>query len=278
VNERVVTFGIDTEADSTAFNIEYSTDLGTWVTFDPVNGTPVPPADIAVGLLDAGTYTIDGINTPAGNEAAASRHGNFYRARLKNLGGYGNWSQPFEIGGVYTSPTVADILTHTGITTEIENLSSTALEAKLQSLIATAELKTKLAVGRANFNSDELETDQISALQMAAVFRVGAAYYRQVAAQRSAGTEEPIAMEEAESLRRQADLWDSDEGQSGEESPAVFGEAQAFDRLFLADIGEDSPVEEAAAELEFGTIVDVNGEYLDSHFPQWLNDTEFVIH
>lgn len=96
---RLVDIAITVEASpaTTAFNIRFSDDAGeTWTHYDPASATPVAAADILVATLSAGVCTINGINTPTGNAAAASAEGNWYAYRLKSASGYGNWSVPFK--------------------------------------------------------------------------------------------------------------------------------------------------------------------------------------
>ena len=106
---RIVLFTVPTETSpaTTHFNIRYNTDGGTtWTDLNDGGGT-----DYAVALLSSGVYTLDGINSPTGNEAAASYAGNWYQLRLKSSGGYGNWSDSFKIGAAQGYPDAGDVQT-----------------------------------------------------------------------------------------------------------------------------------------------------------------------
>jgi hypothetical protein len=101
---RILSLTLEPESTSTYFNLQFSADGGTtWTNFDPANASPAAPVDIAVSELSSNVYTLDGVNSPGGNDAAASYLGNLYRYRLKNTNGYGNWSQPFR-ADAYPSP------------------------------------------------------------------------------------------------------------------------------------------------------------------------------
>lgn len=89
----LITVPVETSPVTTHFQIQYNTDGGaTWTAYNPGAG-----ADISVSTLSSGVYTLDGINSPTGNTAAASYAGNWYQLRLKSSGGYGNWSDAFKI-------------------------------------------------------------------------------------------------------------------------------------------------------------------------------------
>src|SRR5688572_3443324 len=78
----------------THFNLQHRvTGATTWTDFFTSGATL---EDLAVALLTSGVYTLDGVNSPAGNEALASQAGTEYRSRGKTAGGYGNWSEPFK--------------------------------------------------------------------------------------------------------------------------------------------------------------------------------------
>ena len=106
---RIVLFTVTVETSpaTTHFNIRYNTDGGTtWTDLNDGAG-----ADIAVSALSSGVFTLDGINSPAGNEAAASYAGNWYQLRLKSSGGYGNWSDSFKVGAAQGYPDAGDVQT-----------------------------------------------------------------------------------------------------------------------------------------------------------------------
>lgn len=91
---RIVSLNIETEDDSTHFNLRYSTNGSTWSDFY-TTGSALE--DLSVSALTDGVYALDGLNNaPTGVEIAASNAGNWFTYRLKNAGGYGNWSVPFK--------------------------------------------------------------------------------------------------------------------------------------------------------------------------------------
>ena len=114
---RIVEFTVPVETSpaTTYFNIRYNTDGGTtWTDLNDGGGV-----DISVSALSSGIYTLDGINSPSGNEAAASYAGNWYQLRLKSASGYGNWSDSFKISQTQGYPDAGDVqlwLTAAGFT------------------------------------------------------------------------------------------------------------------------------------------------------------------
>lgn len=136
--ERVLKIRVVPEVGVTHFNVEFSADALTWTPYSTASASPVTPEDLAVGLLDASSdYTLDGVNAPAGNEAAASIAGNWYHVRLKNAGGYGNYSSPFKIAEYPAGADLEAFLEGTGIT--VGATLSPLLEAAVQG--ATAEFE-----------------------------------------------------------------------------------------------------------------------------------------
>jgi hypothetical protein len=164
----------------------------------------------------------------------------------------------------YASPTAAEIRLRTGLNGDIEDLSDAELDAKLVSLRADAEVKAALSVGLDLWSSATLTGFQVVALQAAVSYRVGAAYLRRIASEKTTGTEEPITMEEADSLRLQASLWDSLEGE-----PA--GEAQTWDDLAR---GEDAATAEDVGTLETGELLP-GPDSLDWYRSEW-NSLEVI--
>lgn len=138
MDPRLILIYVPTEAGTTHFQLQFSRDRGgTWAGFDPVTANPASAADVAVGDLDADSnYLLDGVNSPAGNKLDASRAGNRYRLRLKNVSGYGNWSDSFMVGeepdddGPLCDP--LDVLDEAGLRRESVALT----EAELGSLLA----------------------------------------------------------------------------------------------------------------------------------------------
>lgn len=88
---RIVALTLDLDG-ATEFNIRFrQTGAPTWTDYYTTGSTL---EDLSSALLDGDVYTLDGINGPTGNMAAASYGGNEYQARRKTAGGYGNWSAP----------------------------------------------------------------------------------------------------------------------------------------------------------------------------------------
>lgn len=91
---RILTITVPATVETTFWGLRFRvTGESTWTDYNPGS------VDIAVPAIDADglyLYTLDGINSPAGNEATASEAGNEYSIRLKTSGGYGGWSDPFK--------------------------------------------------------------------------------------------------------------------------------------------------------------------------------------
>jgi hypothetical protein len=95
---RILTFNIPKTSATTHFNIQFSNDQTTW-NYLRVGGA----TDLAVALLTARTYVLDGVNATDdadNNKQAASTPPLWYRVRLKATTAYGQWSEPF----VFPSP------------------------------------------------------------------------------------------------------------------------------------------------------------------------------
>jgi hypothetical protein len=159
----------------------------------------------------------------------------------------------------YVSPSVAWVRRIVGLKGALFGEPEAVMDAWIADHLDLAEAKTALAVTDTVFGASDLTTRQITALQAAVAFRIGASIYRLVAGQKAGGTEEPIAMEEADSLRMQASLWDSLEGE-----PA--GEAQTWDDLAR---GDDAATAEDVGKLETGELLP-GPDSLDWYRPSWL--------
>ena len=110
---RIVLITVPTAASTTHFNLRYSTNADDWTDYYTTGSTL---EDLAVAVLSSGVYTLDGLNSPTGNKAAASYLGNFYQIRLKSAGGYGNWSEPFRVSAYPTATDLQAFLTAHGVT------------------------------------------------------------------------------------------------------------------------------------------------------------------
>lgn len=91
---RIAELQLNPEADWTHINLWFSTDRG--VTWQEFYTTGSSLEDLPVSVLENGVLTVDGVNSPAGTEAAASYAGNIYRHRGKTAAGYGNKGKPFK--------------------------------------------------------------------------------------------------------------------------------------------------------------------------------------
>lgn len=146
-NEQIVSLNLGAApVGATHFNLYYSQDGGvTYLPFSTSQSSPAAPEDLSVGLLSGTTYTLDGINGPTGNMAAASQAGNLLKARWKTAGGYGNPSVPVvEVRSLPSPgwPTTADVIQkieiaapdglNIGVTADLEGLLD-AVIAEFQS-------------------------------------------------------------------------------------------------------------------------------------------------
>lgn len=137
----------DLDPTATHFNLRFSTDGTTWTDYSTSSATPSSPEDLSVALLDASdNYLLDGVNSPAGNMAAASYAGNWYEGRLKGADGYGNWSTRFNVAPLAVAapgwPVAADVLQKlqytnpegltASVTNDVDNLLA-AIIAEFQS-------------------------------------------------------------------------------------------------------------------------------------------------
>src|SRR5688500_1781822 len=81
--------------ETTHFHVQARlTGASSWTDYYATGAGPAIQ-DIDVADLDANNdYLIDGVNTPTGNKATVSQAGWEYRIRLKDAGGYSNYSNP----------------------------------------------------------------------------------------------------------------------------------------------------------------------------------------
>lgn len=89
---RIVLLTLDPAAADDFFNIRFraiAAPVNAWTDFYTTGSTL---EDLSVSLLSSNVYTLDGINSPSGNEALASAAGNEYQVRYKDGSVYGNWS------------------------------------------------------------------------------------------------------------------------------------------------------------------------------------------
>jgi hypothetical protein len=92
---RIVELTLDPPAGTTHFNIRFKVpSASSWTDFFTTGATL---EDLAVGLLVSNVYTLNGVNTPAGNAAIASEAGTRYEVRYKATSTYGNWSDPLGV-------------------------------------------------------------------------------------------------------------------------------------------------------------------------------------
>lgn len=210
MDARIIRLTISPPATATHFQIGFSADRGaTWTPFDPAAAAPSAYADIAVASLSSGVYTLDGINSPAGNQAAASRAGNLYRYRLKTAGAYGNWSHPF--GAVEDTDTYGpladpeDVLQETGLRRESLALAWPEVERLLMQLLTDAMDEHRLDAEIDGLYTGTRTAAQERLLARAERCRAASLLLGRPAVLRALGDHPPLLMEDSADLTALAD-------------------------------------------------------------------------
>ena len=212
---RVLTFAVPIGASDTHFNVQFrATAAATWTNYSTASATPTDPFDLAVALLDADeNYTLDGINSPSGNEETASSAGNEYRHRLKSAGGYSNWSPVFRVGDEPDSDgpraDLAQIIQEFALIgvefdldagEEVDALLSRILTEEMDRLRVTETIGTLYTGGAAT-------SAQVRLLGVAERYGTVAALLESSAALKAMGLHAPLLVEDSESVLAVAEYY-----------------------------------------------------------------------
>jgi hypothetical protein len=199
----------DLDADATHFQLLYSADQTTWTTYNPGS------ADVAVSELDAdGLYLLDGINSPAGNAAAASYAGNWYRTRQKTAGGYGNWSSPFKVGyepdDLGPVADVADLLADfVDWKIALDFRSQEEADAYLSAQLTRAMDRLRMDEDIDALYSGSPTAAQLRRLSIAERYQALANIIEKLMVQRATGMHAPLEVEQSVDLERLAEYFNT---------------------------------------------------------------------